>query len=527
MRLFLAKDVRDMDRKAMEEHHTPGLLLMENAARGAVEVLLRELPSPQQSKPIAIFAGPGNNGGDGYAMARHLLNHGYKVWTFLCTQRTKIQGDAKANLLILETMTKQLYTMLSSSDWESWNERVGQSEVVIDALLGTGLSKPVQGWYYELLQHLNALTTPLKMAVDLPSGLHADSGFPNPVCFRADLTTTFAGCKVGLAMPSAHPFVGKLEVVGIGMPHSIFDNTPHTALLQDENDLKPLWPDHTTNSHKGTYGHALVLAGSPGKLGAALLTSQAILRMGAGLCTLANEQAVVASMEGRVLEVMTQALPPFDNNVSRVTQEFDTPEATIAATLRAAQGKTAVVIGPGLGQSPSREQWLASLLRELEQPVLVDADGLNLLASQVSLLKSRKAPTVLTPHPGEMGRLLGCSSKDVQANRLNLARDFAQQYKVTLVLKGARTVIASPSGECWLNSSGHAGLATAGSGDVLSGMIGALLARKIEPTLAARLGVYLHGKTADLLRSSHGKSGLIAGDLLAHLPTTLAQWETE
>lgn len=525
MRLFLASDVREMDRKAIEEHHTPGIILMENAARGAMEAMLPRLPPAETCPAISIFAGPGNNGGDGYAMARHLLNRGYKVRTFLCTQRDKIKGDAKVNLSILETMTRQVYTMRTLQDLEPWRERISQSSAIVDALLGTGLSKPVSGWYETLIQQLNQIDGPLKVAVDLPSGLDPNFGVPNPLCFLADLTTTFAGCKIGLAMPAALPYVGDIEVVDIGMPKSILDNTPHQAVLQTEENTKDLWPSHRSNSHKGTYGHALVLAGSPGKLGAALLTSQAVLRTGAGLCTLANETNVVKSMEGRVLEVMTEAFSSFDSSADGSTIEIAGIEHIIQETLQLAQGKSAVVIGPGLGQTLSKERWLTSLLQKLEVPVLIDADGLNLMISQLSVLKERKAPTVLTPHPGEMGRLVGISSKDVQSNRLNLARSFALQHNVTLVLKGARTVIASPDGQCWLNSSGHAGLATAGSGDVLSGIIGALLTRGVEATEAARLGVYLHGKVANRLRQSYGMSGLIAGDLLQHLPRTIAEWE--
>lgn len=545
MRLFRAEQVREFDRIAIETHHIPGIVLMENAGRGAALCLQQKLPPPAQSRPIAIFAGPGNNGGDGYVIARHLLNIGYQVWTFLCVPSHSITGDALVHWTILQSMTDNIYPCLQQSDLEPWRERLAHSQAIVDALLGTGLRKDISGWFDTLLTELNSLSNPLKMAVDLPSGLDANTGLPRPLCFHADLTTTFAAAKVGLVMPSAVPFVGTLEVVDIGIPTSIAAQTPEIANLQEEQELRHHWPQHAYNSHKGSYGHLLVLAGSPGKVGAALLSSLAALRTGVGLCTLANEPSVVAAVEGRILEVMVQSLSPLDppsdlvprtlptNESTNESKTEPTTESTIAhatlcltQTLEVAVDKQAVVIGPGLGQSVARRQWLNQLLPRLQQPVLVDADGLNLLQNQLDILRQRTAPTVLTPHPGEMGRMLGLSSRDIQNQRLDVAQQLAVKYNATVVLKGARTIIASPTGAIWINTTGHPGLATAGSGDVLSGIIGALLARGMESTLAARLGVYLHGKAADQLLSTHGQSGLIATDIITQLPHTIASWET-
>ncbi len=491
----------------------------------AAECLLSHLQPPEKSGLISIFAGPGNNGGDGYVIARHLLNRGYSVWTFLCTEKHKIRGDALLNLTILEKMTDQIQDCQKQADWEPWRERVAQSSAIVDAILGTGLTRDVDGWLLTMIQNINEMQHPFKMAVDIPSGLDSDTGHSRPTCVKSDLTTTFAAAKVGLAMPAAVPWVGQLKVIDIGMPREIIESTPEEAMLQQESELRELWPVRTFNSHKGTFGHLLVLAGSPGKSGAALLSCMAALRSGVGLCTWTNSTHVLQAMQSRILEVMTASIPALDALASEEDPSSEDMERIVVQTLAHTEGKTAWVIGPGLGQSRARQRWLNEVLVGSELPVILDADGLNLLSDQVEILRERKGSTILTPHPGEMGRLTGKTSREVQSNRWAIATEWAQNYQVTVVLKGARTIIASPDGSCWLNPTGHNGLATAGSGDVLSGIIGAFLARGMKAPCAARLAVYLHGKAADELQHSLGQSGLIASDLIKQLPHTLAAWE--
>jgi NAD(P)H-hydrate epimerase len=510
MRLVNAAQMREVDRVAIEDWGIPGTVLMENAGAGATRALLSHLPP--HPGPIAFFAGPGNNGGDAFVMARHLLNQGYQAITFLTFSPDNARGDAAVNLRILQQMTDDIHLCTSLDTFEKWRPRLQQCSAIVDGLFGTGLTRDLSGWYLTLIKQLNALTQPYKCAIDIPSGLNSDTGHPQPISFRSDLTTTFALPKLGMAMPHAQDAIGKLDIIDIGVPHPILAQSPFEATLQTPEALQTEWPIHPINSHKGTYGHLLVLAGSEGKTGAALLTGQAGLRMGAGLTTLAADPATSQQLQGRVLELMCETIP---NTI--------TPQSLNALLDK----KSALVAGPGWGQKSDKHTLLQTVLQTFEGPLLLDADALNLLAQQPTLLQQTKCQVILTPHPGEMGRLLQTDTKTIQRDRFSAAKQAAQQYQAIVVLKGANTIIATPQGEAWINSTGHPGLATAGSGDVLSGMIGALLARKWEPTLAARAGVCIHGMVADSLLPTHGKSSLIASDILHAIPNVMAQWEDQ
>lgn len=510
MRLLTAQQVREIDRQAIEEWGVPGVVLMENAGVGATRLLTQQLEHRTPGR-IAIFVGPGNNGGDGCVVARHLLNQGFSVLTFLCTDPSRLQGDAAINYQILEKMTNDIVYCGSPEELEPWFDTLRHFSAIVDSILGTGLKRPISGWYLELIDQLNAIEGPFKLALDLPSGMESFSGRPHPRCFRADMTATFAFAKVGLAMPDALPFIGKLEVLDIGIPAPIMEQMDFVCELQNENELRAQWPQHPYNSHKGTFGHVLVIGGSRGLTGAAKMACRSSLRSGVGLCTLAVEEAIFESVAQSTLETMCASLGDFE--------QFEDALSTLQ------QRKSAIVLGPGLGQSLEKQELLAWLIQNTELPMIIDADGLNLLASQRDILKQAHSPIVLTPHPGEMARLLGTTTRAVQGDRLNSARSFAQEMQVHLVLKGARTIIASPDGRLWINPTGNPGLATAGSGDVLSGMIGAFLARNLPPSLAARAAVYLHGKAADELQKTHGKSGIIASDIIQMIPSLLAQWE--
>jgi NAD(P)H-hydrate epimerase len=542
MYIYTPQQVRDLDQFAITQCGIPGVVLMENAGRNATESLCQQLTQTTQTgktKYIAIFAGPGNNGGDGYVMARHLLNRGYTVWTFLCASSEAIQGDALINLRILKQMTDAIYPCHCSDDLLSWRERLSQCDAFVDALLGTGMSKDLSGWYLDLIAQLNQYQVPFKMAVDIPSGLDASTGQPRPICFKADLTVSFAAAKIGLCLPSALPFVGHLEIADIGIPlHITPDPTPYAELLE-ESEMRKIWPHRSLDSHKGNYGHLLVIAGSLGKSGAALLSSLAALRSGAGLCTLASDRAVIDQLEGHIPDLMCERLDDLDcQSQTHITDTTNKPDvdnksdghfSVDIADLRGLealiQGKSAILIGPGLGQNHRRRQLLFALLHECKLPLVIDADGLNLLATDPDILNQRTAPTILTPHPAEMARLCRTSTAYIQSNRPVIASQFAQQYGVTLVLKGLRTVIASPQGSIWLNPTGNPGLATAGTGDVLAGMLAALIAQQIPPNQAACLATYLHGKTADHLLASHSMSSMLASDLIAAIPSVTAQWE--
>lgn len=522
MQLLYAQQVRELDRRAIEEVGVPGVVLMENAGRGATEVLCEALKAHGRGEQeVWIFAGPGNNGGDGYVIARHLHNAGVATRVFVCVKPEKIAGDAGINYHILTQMSDEttLIPCLTAEALQPWLHALPHAGAIVDALLGTGLRREVSGWYLELIEMLNACKGPLKLAVDIPSGLDADTGVPKPTCFAADVTTTFACPKVGMWMPAAAPFVGRIEVVDIGMPHALLEQSPAPCTLLTEEKVRSTLPARGFNTHKGSFGHLLVVAGSAGKSGAAMLSSLSALRGGVGLCTLATSPEVSARLESRVMEVMVEAIP----------HTPDEPEDAGLSHLTAlAANKSAMVLGPGLSQDERPKAWVHGLLRGYPLlPTVLDADGLNVIVGELSLLKERTGITVLTPHPGEMGRLCGRSSKDVQQHRLDIAKNFAQEHDVILVLKGARTLIAAPDGQCWLNPTGNPGLASGGSGDVLAGLIGAFLAQGCSGSEAACLGVFAHGLAADIARETQGMAGLLATDVIAALGQIWKRWESQ
>ncbi len=518
--LYSVAEVRRLDQQAMA-YGIAGTVLMENAGSGAARLIKEHLQQRPDSGDgvICVIAGPGNNGGDGYVIARHLHNSGYSVEVFLCVEESNVRGDAAINLAIWRNMGGQVSLCLDASALQEAVQRWSRCSVLVDALLGTGISRPVEGWLREILDALQPIHGPFRVAVDLPSGMHAETGHPMPVCFRADLTITFAMRKVGLWMPHAMEFVGQEECVDIGAPKALIDAADVSCVVLDAPNLRERWRPRALNTHKGSYGHVLVFAGSMGKVGAALLSCLGVLRSGAGLCTLASHPAAVASIEGRILEVMTERLLP-----SGVSADAPYNAASCQRAVEMAISRDVLVIGPGLGQESSTWEVLEALLG-VEKPAVIDADGLNLLVGRVASLRSRSAPTILTPHPGEMARLCGCSTREIQEARLVYAKDLAEKSGAIVILKGARTVIASSEGRAWINPTGNAGMATAGSGDVLAGIIGGLLAQGYKAEDAACLGVFLHGLAGDLWAAQHTAPALIASDLLHALPQAIATLE--
>ena len=520
-KLYLAQQAREVDRQAVDRYAIPSLLLMENAGRGAAEVIAATLHERgRQGGEVAILAGAGNNGGDGYVIARHLHNKGFHPHVYLCFPEEKIQGDAAAQLQIWRAMGGALSLCLDEEALARGREAWQRADALVDGLLGTGLGRPVEGWFAEVIKAMNACERPLRIALDLPSGMQADTGHPQPLCFRADITLTFAMRKLGLWMPHAAAWVGREILIDIGVPRALIESFPPAACVLDEPSMRALWRLRPLNSHKGSFGHLLVVAGSVGKVGAALLTSLAALRMGAGLCTLASHPAVIDAIEGRILEVMVERLLPHDADV-------DAPFSLRACRLanHLASERSAVVIGPGLSQMPSARSLVAALL-EVDRPLLLDADALNLLnPALLAKLAARGAPTLLTPHPGEMARLCETSNAQIQADRFRYARDLAMRCRAYIVLKGARTLIASPEGQVWMNPTGNPGMATAGSGDILAGMIGSLLSQGYSAEDAALMGVYLHGAAGDWIAKHRAATTLIASDLLDALPALLHPWE--
>ncbi len=387
-----------------------------------------------------------------------------------------------------------------------------QADIVVDAILGTGLTEAVRGIYKHVIESLNKSGKPI-IAVDIPSGLSADTGMVLGSSIQADVTVTFAIPKLGVILYPAAEAVGELEIVDIGMPKTLIERSAIHVHVLDTASMQRSFHKRPPNTHKGTYGHVLVIAGSPGKAGAALMAGRAALRTGAGLVTLAVPENLRVPLEIPTLEVMTAALP----ETGQGTISIDAYDDILAL----AQEKRVVALGPGLSTHPSTVELVFRLIQTLEIPLVIDADGLNAVAQRPDVLLEAKAPVILTPHPGEMARLL--PHPPIQNDRLQAARQMVQRYHCFLALKGARTILAAPDGKIFINPTGNPGMATAGAGDVLTGVIAGLIAQNIIPVEAMKAGVFLHGLAGDLMAREKGEYGLVAGDILEAIPYAMKQ----
>ena len=515
MKLVTASEMRELDRRAIQDLGIPSLVLMENAGRTTYRILRREFPELQGE--VAVVAGRGNNGGDGFVVARYLANAGIPVAVFLLGPRDRVSGDARVNLEILAHLGVSVAEVLTEADLNPVIHRLAKAGLIVDALLGTGLNAPVQGLMAALIERINHLRAPV-LAVDIPTGLSADTGAVLGVALKARVTVTYGWPKLGQVLPPGRDYVGRLWQADIGIPPILVEEAP--VALAEAGEMRALLPPRPFGSHKGNFGHLLVLAGSVGKTGAAAMAAQAALRAGAGLVTLGVPASLNDILEVKLTEAMTLPLP----EAAAARALGRAAWAPIVAFLNENHGKFTLALGPGIGTHPETRELVARLVRDLACPMVIDADGLNNLAGDDAGLKDAAAPRILTPHPGEMARLVGLTTPEVQARRLDLAQETAAKLGAILVLKGAQTVVAHPDGRASLNTTGNPALASGGTGDVLTGLIGGFLAQGLAPWDAARLGVYLHGLAADFFVSHHGQRGLIAGDLLAVLPHMLAEF---
>jgi NAD(P)H-hydrate epimerase len=512
MNVVTAQEMRRLDDAAIADYAIPVTILMEQAGMGVVREMERRF-GDLGGRSVVVLAGKGHNGGDGLVAARHLVQRGAHVRVFLTVPADASRGEAKLQTHIFRNIGGQLLDP-SSYDRAVFRAALDDADLVIDALVGTGLAAPMTGLAAELIADINASGKPVT-AVDIPSGISADTGEALGVAVRATLTVTFALPKRGHFLPPGSDHTGELRVVDIGIPRRAIDQAALPLSLFTETDAAACVPARPREGHKGTFGHVLVVAGSMGKSGAAMLTARAALRAGAGLTTLACPESVLRAGEAKPPEIMTLPLPE--------TAEHTLAAAALDTLLAAAKQATVVAIGPGLSTHPETQSLIRELIARLSIPMVIDADGLNALADHLDPFKRPHPPTVLTPHPGEMGRLTKLGSREVQRRRIDLAAEFAKAHQVVVALKGARTVVAGPDGRVTLNPTGNAGMATAGTGDVLTGVIASLMAQGLPPADAARLGVYLHGLAGDIVAADRGERGMLAGDLLDRLPAALAR----
>jgi len=503
------EQMRAFDKHAIEVSHVPSVVLMENAGRGATDVLVRELLDGDAANArVIVVCGTGNNGGDGLVIARHLLLRGADPTVWLCGDAGKASPDARVNLEAWRGVGGEVQPLPAGSSLEPLKEALGGADLVVDALFGTGLDRPLDGFHADVVRAMNAATAP-RFAVDLPSGLDADTGRTLGVAVEARATVTFAHPKLGLLTPGGAALSGRVHVVDIGVPATLVAPAVATAQLLEKADLAAWLPPRAPGAYKNAAGHVVVIAGSPGKIGAPQLVAHGAMRAGAGLTTIATWSEAASAIEGNVLEVMTARIDP-----RKATESLD-------AVL--AQKPDAVVVGPGFGLGDDARRAVEHLLASWRGPIVVDADALSMFAGKPGVfMASKKA--ILTPHPGEVARLLGKTPADVEADRHRAARDLVAATGAVVVLKGAHTLVASPDSRIVVSPVACPALATAGSGDVLGGIIGAM-ACALPPFEAACAGVLLHALAGEAWARAHGGAdrGMLASEIADMLPQLMSR----
>jgi ADP-dependent NAD(P)H-hydrate dehydratase / NAD(P)H-hydrate epimerase len=507
MRILNTAQMREVDRRTIQEIGLPSIVLMENAGRQVVAAL-ESLYTDLLERTIAVVCGRGNNGGDGFVVARTLHQRGADVSVFLIGEVASVKGDARVNLEVLGRLGVTVVEVSDEQAWELHFSAVAQSDLIVDAIFGTGLSGPLTGMLETVVADLNAAGIPI-VSIDLPSGMSADTPELRGDTVEATVTVTLAAPKLPLILPPAEGRAGEIVIADIGIPDEVIDGVdgPRLLLLTRERMRACLQP-READSHKGDYGRVVLVAGSRGKTGAAVLAAQGALRSGAGLVTVVSPRSCQPIVAAHGLEFMTLGVE-------------ETVDGTIDyAALEQVLSLDADVlaVGPGLGRGEGATTFVRGLVERAEVPLVLDADALNAFSDEPSALVGREGrDVIITPHPGEMARLVGGTVEDVQENRLGIAVDFAVRHRVYVILKGYRTIIAAPNGTAYINPTGCAGMATGGTGDVLTGMVAAWLAQLLDAEVAAQLATYLHGVAGELADADEGEVAMTAVDLISHL----------
>jgi ADP-dependent NAD(P)H-hydrate dehydratase / NAD(P)H-hydrate epimerase len=507
MRVLNTEQMREADRRTIEDIGIPSIVLMENAGRQAVaamEAAFEELASSH----VVVVCGRGNNGGDGFVVARTLIQRGVDTSVFLLGSVADVRGDARTNLEVLGRIGMTVVEITNAQEWELHFGEFSECDLVVDAILGTGVHGRLTGLLETVVADLNALGVPI-VSIDLPTGVSADTPALDGPAVEASMTVTLAAPKIPLIFPPADSHAGDLVIADIGIPLPLLDEIegPHLELLTRER-MREIVPVRAADSHKGDFGRVLIVAGSTGRTGAAHLAALGALRSGAGLVTVAAPRSCLPIIASMGPEYMTE---PLD----------ETPSGSVdfAAVDRVLDMRADIIaVGPGLGQAPGTAAFVQALVERAGVPLVLDADALNAFAGEPERLTGRdEVAVVITPHPGEMARLLNTSIEAVQRDRVRHAREFAASHRVHVVLKGHRTVIATPDGRTFVNLTGNSGMATGGTGDLLTGMVAAWFAQLLDAEAACKLAVYVHGTAGDLAEADEGEVSLIAGDVAARL----------
>lgn len=509
-KIATAEEMQAIDQFAIGDCGISGAVLMENAGIGVVSCLWQKFPDLKQKK-VLVFSGKGNNGGDGFVIARHLFNQGVDVQVFLLGKRAQLKQDAKTNAATAFKIGVPIQE-IHEKNLESVEHPLRHCHIVIDAIFGTGLKAAAGGLYEQVIQKINAAEK-FVVAVDIPSGIDSDTGQLMGAHIRAGLTVALALMKRSHLLFPAAEAMGEIKVADIGIPQQAVDHQAVAINLVEEADVRSFFKKRPADTHKGNYGHVLVIGGSRGKGGAAGLAAMAALRSGAGLVTLAVPEGCNQSLEFNPLEAMSLPLPETKNGSIDLSAKD--------LILEQCRGKSAVAVGPGISTDPETVALLEEILPRIECPLVIDADGLNCLALSKGLLSKLPPNTVLTPHPKEMARMCGTDTKAVLAQRIETASQFAAKHSICLILKGAGTLSAFADGTVYINPTGNPGMATGGSGDVLTGIAAGLLAQGFETKAACIAAVYLHGLAGDIYAEENSETSLIAGDLFRNLPQTM------
>ncbi len=506
--------MQSFDRTAIQKFEMPGSLLMENAGRAFVDALAAEC-GPLEGRRVLVVCGMGNNGGDGFVIARHLANRGADVLAVLLGKPEMLKGDARTTYAIVRNMVGPRLTLREFTD-AGHLPNLPEADVVVDAVLGTGFSGEVTGMYRSAIELMNGRAW-FVASVDIPSGVSAADGTVADVAVHATLTVTMGLAKIGHYLGAGADHAGKVVVADISIPPSVFQVSGPACYRIHTADVSRVLPKRPRNAHKYSAGKVFVLAGSRSYTGAPAMCARAALLSGAGAVILGAPRSIQGTLASKLTEVIIEPLEE--------THEGTVAESAADAIRKRVEWADAVVIGPGLSRNAETDKLILSLIASIEKPLVVDADGLNAGATDPAVFKKRPGETVLTPHAGELSRLTGSSVGETERHRVEQAREAADRFGAVVVFKGAPTATADVSGNVFLNSTGNPGMATIGSGDVLTGLIAGLRAQKLRAIEAAWSGVFIHGLAGDLAASELGERSLLAMDILERIPTAFVKSE--
>jgi|Deesub1362A_J573_1020465.scaffolds.fasta_scaffold01192_11 NAD(P)H-hydrate epimerase len=525
LKVVTAKEMQEIDRLTIEDYGIAGTVLMERAGLAVVRRINELFPRgvdgsiQDQERRIIVLCGGGNNGGDGLVVARMLHNQGMDVRTFLTADPEDLKGDARINYNAAIRFGVKVYPM--SRFLSHHASRITHHDIIVDALLGTGLNKDVREPLRSVIERVNKSSS-VVISIDIPSGISSDNGQVMGTAIKADYTVTFGLPKRGHLLYPGAEYTGRLFVEDIGFPSGLLMSKRIMANLVEQDDVVRLIPERPRYSHKGTYGHVLLVAGSKGKTGAGIMAARASLRTGAGLVTIGVPEGVINVFQSKVTEEMTLPLPDKGNGtLSRKAVE------PILGFLK--KRANVLAIGPGISVDDEIRELVRTLILNVDVPVVIDADGLNAIADGAGTLRKARAPLILTPHPGEMVRLVRgtikhghqdteLTTRDIERERIDIAVSFARKTSTYVVLKGVPTVTATPDGEAFLNPTGNPGMAKAGTGDVLTGIIAGLIAQGLSPVDASIAGVYIHGLAGDISSERKGVYSMVASDIIRAIP---------